>query len=103
MRPRTAFGQRTLSREYFTSEEIWAAERERVFGRSWLLAGHVSELPRPGSYFLHELGTESVVVLRGADGAVRAFHNLCRHRGSRLCATRRNSSIESARRKSAPA
>jgi Rieske 2Fe-2S family protein len=85
MRPRTAFGQRTLSREYFTSQEIWAAERERVFGRSWLLAGHVSELPRPGSYLLHEIDSESVVILRGADGVVRAFHNLCRHRGSRLC------------------
>ena len=85
MRPRTSFGQRTLPGEYFTSAQVWAAERERVFGRSWLLAGHVSELPGPGSYFLHELDRESVVVLRGADGALRAFHNLCRHRGSRLC------------------
>lgn len=85
MKPRTSFGQRTLPGEYFTSEEIWRTERERVFGRSWLLAGHVSELPRAGSYFLCEIDRESVLVLRGADGVVRAFHNLCRHRGSRLC------------------
>lgn len=85
MRPRTAFGQRTLPGEYFTSEEIFRAERERIFHRSWLLAGHVSQLPIPGSFFLFELDRESVMVVRDADGTVRAFHNLCRHRGSRLC------------------
>ena len=85
MRPRTAFGQHTLSREYFTSEEIFRAERERIFHRSWLLAGHVSQVASPGSFFLFELDGESVMVVRDTDGTVRAFHNLCRHRGSRLC------------------
>lgn len=102
MTTRTAFGQHTLPREYFTSEEIFRTERERIFHRSWLLAGHVSQLERAGSYFRFDLDRESVIVLRdhaavvsgvGADGAaasesggeVRAFHNLCRHRGSRLC------------------
>lgn len=85
MRPRTAFGQHTLPGEYFTSEEIFDAERERIFQGSWLLAGHVSQLASPGSYFLFELDRESVVVLRDGGGTVRAFHNLCRHRGSRLC------------------
>lgn len=85
MKPRTSFGQRTLGREYFTSEEIFNAEREAIFHRSWILAGHVSQLSAPGSFFLFELDGESVIVVRDADGAVRAFHNLCRHRGSRLC------------------
>lgn len=85
MKPRTSFGQHTLSGEYFTSEEIFRAEHERIFHRSWLLAGHVSQLAAPGSYFLFELDRESVIVLRDAQGEVRAFHNLCRHRGSRLC------------------
>ncbi len=85
MKPRTAFGQHTLPGEYFTSEEIFRAERTQIFHRSWLLAGHVSQLPAPGSYFLFELDRESVLVLRDAGGTVRAFHNLCRHRGSRLC------------------
>ncbi len=85
MSPRTAFGQHTLPGEYFTSEEIFRAERERIFQDSWLLAGHVSQLASPGSYFLFELDRESVVVLRDGEGTVRAFHNLCRHRGSRLC------------------
>jgi Rieske 2Fe-2S family protein len=85
MKTRTSFGQRTLSGDYFTSEEIFRAERERIFHRSWLLAGHVSQLATPGSYFLFELDGESVIVLRDGGGTVRAFHNLCRHRGSRLC------------------
>jgi Rieske 2Fe-2S family protein len=85
MKPRTAFGQHTLAGEYFTSEEIFRAERERIFHRSWLLAGHVSQLATAGSYFLFELDRESVLVVRDAAGQLRAFHNLCRHRGSRLC------------------
>jgi Rieske 2Fe-2S family protein len=87
MTPRPAVGQHTLSGEYFTSEEIFRAERERIFHRSWLLAGHVSQLATPGSFFLFELDRESVMVVRDGDGTVRAFHNLCRHRGSRLCLT----------------
>jgi Rieske 2Fe-2S family protein len=85
MSQRTAQGQHTLAGEYFTSDAIYDEELERVFRRSWLLAGHVSELRATGSYLLHELGRESVLVVRGADGLPRAFHNFCRHRGSRLC------------------
>ena len=88
MKQRTARGQHTLGREYFVSAEVFAAERERIFSRSWLLAGHVSQVSVPGGCFVFELGDESVVVLRDGEGAgeVRAFHNHCRHRGSRLCA-----------------
>ena len=86
MKQRSAFGQHTLPREYFVSEEVYRLEHERVFGRSWLLAGHVSQLDRPGAYFVHSLGRESVLVVRDGNGAVRAFHNHCRHRGTRLCA-----------------
>ncbi len=89
MKPRTSHGQRTLPGEYFESAEIWRLEQARIFRRSWLLAGHVSELKESGSYFLHEIGNESVVVLRDGDRKVRAFHNFCRHRGTRLCAESR--------------
>lgn len=85
MKTRTAHGQHTLAGEYFTSDEIFAEERERIFLRRWLAGGHVSELPKPGSFLVHELLGESVIVVRDEDGAVRAFHNLCRHRGSRIC------------------
>ena len=86
MKLRTSHGQRTLPGEYFTSPEIWRLEQERIFRRSWLLAGHVSELPQRGSYFLHQIGSESVIVLRDHSGQLRAHHNFCRHRGTRLCA-----------------
>lgn len=86
MKPRTSFGQRTLPSEYFTSEEIFSAEAERIFARSWLLAGHVSQLAEAGSYFVFPRGRDSVLVVRASAGEVRAFHNHCRHRGTRLCA-----------------
>lgn len=85
MKTRSAFGQHTLPGEYFTSPEIFKEERERIFGRSWLLAGHVSQLPEAGSYFLFELDRESVLLVRDAAGKIHAHHNFCRHRGTRLC------------------
>lgn len=85
MKARTSFGQHTLPREYFASDEVFRTERERIFYRSWLLVGHVCALDKPGAYFLFELDHESVIVLRDGAGDVRAFHNHCRHRGSRLC------------------
>ena len=94
MKSRSSFGQHTLPREYFVSPAVWEREQERIFGRSWLLAGHLSQLREPGSFLTHEVGRESVLVLRDRDGQaresqtqrqVRAFHNHCRHRGTRLC------------------
>ncbi len=85
MQARTSRGQFTLPRDAFASADIFARERERIFLRSWLLVGHVSELAQSGSYFLFELDRESVIVVRDGRGEVRAFHNHCRHRGSRLC------------------
>lgn len=85
MPSRTAFGQRSLPGESFTSQEIFRAECRRIFHRWWLLAGHASELAAPGSFFRFDLDGESVIVVRDGEGEIRAFHNLCRHRGSRLC------------------
>ncbi len=59
---------------------------ERLLMRHWLCAGHASLIPNPGDYFLFELATESAIVIRGEDGELRAFANVCRHRGSRICA-----------------
>ncbi len=85
-RPRSARGARMLPGEYYTSQEVFARERERLFRRRWLYAGHVSELAAgPGSYLLFELDGDSVIVLAGAGREVRAFFNVCRHRASVLC------------------
>jgi len=67
-------------------EEFYEDEKEAVFRRSWLNIGHVSSLPRRGSYFTKELEflNVSILVIRGMDDEVRAFHNVCSHRGNRL-------------------
>jgi len=68
------------------SPAFYELEREAIFGRTWLNVGRLEQLPRAGSYFTKELDSAgtSVVVVRGMDGEVRAFHNICRHRGNKL-------------------
>jgi glycine betaine catabolism A len=68
------------------SPEFFELEREAIFKRAWLHVGRVEQLPRSGSYFTKEIAVArtSVVVVRGEDGEVRAFHNICRHRGNKL-------------------
>ncbi len=68
------------------SPEIHELEREAIFKRSWLNVGRVEQLPRNGSYFTKELAVAktSVIVVRDMKGEVRAFHNICRHRGNKL-------------------
>ena len=78
-------GARTLPREYYTSEPILAEERERIFARGWNCVGRVSSLPEPGDYIVREIAGESIMVLRDKNGVLRAFFNICRHRGTRLC------------------
>ncbi len=85
MQVRTAAGAKTLPQEYYVSEEVFALERRRIFCRHWVYAGHVGRIPEPGDYFVFDLFADSGVVLRDLDGDVRAHHNVCRHRGARLC------------------
>ncbi len=59
-------------------------EHERVLTPSWQIVCHVSSVAKPGDYFTFDLGPDSVIVLRDQDGAIRAFHNVCRHRAARL-------------------
>ncbi len=70
----------------YDNDEMMALENEIVFRRNWLLVGHVSQIPEPGDFMTLDVADERAVVVRGRDGAVRAFHNLCRHRGSRVVA-----------------
>src|SRR4051794_31703796 len=69
-----------------TSPDHYELERDAIFRRTWLNVGRVEQLPRKGSYFTRELDSArtSVVVVRGTDDEVRAFHNMCRHRGNKL-------------------
>src|SRR5450755_935246 len=78
-------GAMTLPQQYYTSPEIFSAETEAIFSRRWLCVGRADQLARPGDYFLAELFGESLIVVRGNDGAIRAHYNVCRHRGTRMC------------------
>lgn len=68
----------------YNNDELTRLEMDRVFLRSWLFVAHVSDLPKPGDYQCFELGDERAVVVRDQQGEVRAFHNVCRHRASRV-------------------
>jgi Rieske 2Fe-2S family protein len=78
-------GSLTLPQEYYTSEDILEQEQERIFRRYWVCAGHQSRIPGPGDYFVLNLFAESLIILRDRQGEIRAFHNVCRHRGTRIC------------------
>lgn len=66
--------------------EFYALERERIFKRAWLAIGVASDVPEPGNYVTVDVPPlkASVLISRGRDNRVRAFHNICRHRGQRL-------------------
>jgi Rieske 2Fe-2S family protein len=75
----------TLPGRYYASEEVFRAERERIFCQSWVCAGRAERIAAPGDYFLAHVAGESLIVLRDGNGTARAFYNVCRHRGARLC------------------
>ena len=82
---RLPFGQAlTLPSAVYTQPEILALEQTGLFARTWLCVGRDEDLPATGDFFTRDMGQDSVVVIRGVDGLLRCFFNVCRHRGSRL-------------------
>lgn len=73
-----------LPAKYFTDPAVFARARERIFFRTWQFACHASQVQNAGEYFAFELCGESLFVMRGRDGVLRAFYNVCRHRGHPL-------------------
>jgi len=78
--------QRQLPGYRYTSPDFFATEWERVWTKTWLLLGRESEIPEPGDYQAEPLGPESILMVRQPDGGIRAFYNVCQHRGNRLIA-----------------
>ncbi|WP_232668791.1 aromatic ring-hydroxylating oxygenase subunit alpha [Pseudonocardia sp. TRM90224] len=76
----------TLPGAAYTDPAVFEAEKRRIFERSWVCVCRADAVERPGRFVRVEVGDESVLVVRGRDGVVRAFRNHCRHRGARLCA-----------------
>lgn len=88
---------KTLERDWYCSEDVLAQERTRIFASSWCAVGRAERLARPGDFVLADVAGESIIVTRDGAGAVRAYFNVCRHRGTRLCtepAGRFNGSIQ---------
>ena len=86
-------GTAPIPTEPYLSEEYFELERERVFRRNWLNVGRVDEVPEAGDYFVRDIAVcgASVLVIRGSDGVVRGFHNVCSHRSNRLVQDERGS------------
>jgi Rieske 2Fe-2S family protein len=84
-RPELPEGTHTLPARYYTDPDHFRRELEAVHFDMWLCAGRTESLKEPGSYFVRRVGDASVIVLRTEGGAIAAFHNVCRHRGTLLC------------------
>ena len=75
----------SFEQEFYASEAVFKADMEQIISRKWLLAGHASRIPNKGDYFLFRVGAEQIIVIRENEGTIRAFFNVCRHRGSTIC------------------
>ena len=76
----------SLDRELYCDDSVFQMDLEHVFYREWLFAIPSCEIPKTGNFATLQVGAYPVVITRAADGMIRAFHNVCRHRGQRLCA-----------------
>jgi nitrite reductase/ring-hydroxylating ferredoxin subunit len=75
----------TVSPRVFSQEDVYRAEQEKIFARSWLFVGHESHIPQAHDYLTTFMGEEPVLLTRDAQGRPRVFLNSCRHRGMRVC------------------
>jgi Rieske 2Fe-2S family protein len=75
----------TLAGAYYTDPDVFAREQQFIFEQMWFCVVRSSDLAKPGAFQKVQVGRESVLVIRGRDGALRAFLNICRHRGAQLC------------------
>jgi len=83
--------QKSLPSHYYTSAEIFDREKNLIFAQEWFCAGREEELPGPGNYNVLEVAGESILVVRRAQGELKAHYNVCRHRGARLCSAPQDS------------
>ena len=73
-----------VHRDLYTSQELFELEQEHFFANTWNYVGHESQLPKPGDWISNEIAGRPLIVVRHADGSVRAMMNRCAHKGSRL-------------------
>ena len=75
----------SLDQRFYTDPAIYDLEIEKIVNRNWILAGHASQLPEPGDFKVLNVAQESAIIVRGKDGKLKGFANVCRHRGSLVC------------------
>ena len=75
----------SLPQPFYNDERLFQIDMQEIFHKEWLIAGMTCEIPAKGNYLTLQIGDNPIIVIRGAEGQVHAFHNVCRHRGSRLC------------------
>ena len=78
-------GAHTMPGEYYTSPAILSEERAQLLPRMWHCVGRASAVANAGDFLTRDVAGESIMLVRGKDGTLRAFFNICRHRGTRLC------------------
>ncbi|MDP3175050.1 MAG: aromatic ring-hydroxylating dioxygenase subunit alpha [Phenylobacterium sp.] len=83
-----------VHRSAFIDDDILKLERERIFDKSWLFAGHISEFPKPGDFITRNVGGRPIILVTSDDGEVRALMNTCRHRGNLVCREHKGSNAE---------
>ena len=76
---------KTLPQNFYTDETVFTDEMKRIYFKQWLMVDHISRIESPGDYFVFEAEKESIIIIRGRDNEIRAFYNVCTHRGSRIC------------------
>ena len=84
----------SLEQKFYTDPEYYKQDLDNIFYKDWLFVGHDCELPKTGSYMTVQIGAYPVVIVRDAQGGIRAFHNSCRHRGSRICAAEKGTAAK---------
>lgn len=77
-------GNHSIPGYRYTSSTFQHREFEQMWTRTWLLLGRESEIPEPGSWQREEVGPESILMVRQHDGSIKAFYNVCQHRGNRM-------------------
>ena len=75
----------SLEQPFYTDQEIFEVEWERIWKKFWLFAGTTAAIPKPGDYFTYQVNKDSIIIIRGNQGEVYAHYNTCRHRGSLIC------------------
>ncbi|MDH3788577.1 MAG: Rieske (2Fe-2S) protein, partial [Xanthomonadales bacterium] len=75
----------SLDQAFYRDPDIYRRDIEEIFLKTWLYAGHQSEIPNVGDWFLFEFDEESVIIVRSKENEINALLNVCRHRGSRVC------------------